>query len=54
MEAGNITVDTKKISRGGRSTKRQRNWRGGRGGQVNSDLSHYRWTHGMCAHPGTD
>ena len=28
------------------------NWRGGRGGRVNRDLTHYCWTHGMCYYPG--
>ena len=31
--------------------KRRDNWRGGRGGRFNRDLTHYCWTHGICAHP---
>ena len=37
---------------GGRGTQHRGNWRGGRGGRVNSYLTHYCYTHGMCAHQG--
>ena len=30
------------------------NWRGGHGGQVNNNLTHYYWTHLMCFHPVKD
>ena len=32
--------------------KNNRNWPGGLGGRANSNLTHYCWTHGMCAHLG--
>ena len=40
--------------KGGHGAQRIVNWRGGRGGRVNRDLTHYCWTHGMCDHPSKD
>ena len=40
-------------SRRTRLTK-NRNWCGGCGGQAKSNLTHYCWTHGMCARTGKD
>ena len=37
--------------REGRGAQCKVNWRGGRSGWGNNDLTHYCWTHGMCAHP---
>ena len=54
IEAVDITEGRKKRGWGGRGAQRQGNWRGGRGGQGSSDLTHYCWTHGICAHPGTE
>ena len=36
---------------GGRGVQHNGNWCGGRVGRVNSNLTHYFWTHRMCAHP---
>ena len=35
---------------GGCGAQRIGNWRGKSGGHDNRDLTHYCWTHGMCAH----
>ena len=39
---------------GGRGAQRRGNWKSGRGGRVNRDLTHYCWNHGVCARPGKD
>ena len=39
---------------GGSGAEHQVNWIGGRGGCGSSDLTHYCWTHVMCAHSGTE
>ena len=36
---------------GGRGVQCRGNWRGGRVGRVNRDLTHYCWNHVICAHP---
>ena len=38
----------------GCGAQHNRNWRGGRGGRAKSNLTHYCWTHGICAYPGKD
>ena len=35
---------------GGCGDKYRGNWRVGRGGHINRDITHYCWTHGMCAY----
>ena len=43
---------TNYCGQGGRGAKLRVNWWDGRGGRINRDITHYCWTHGMCAHQG--
>ena len=52
MEDVDTTHKSNYCGQGGCGAQHNMNWRNCRGGRVNSNLTNYCWTHGMCAYPG--